>query len=262
MTMWTAGAAYDRYMGRWSRPLAALFVARLGAPPHLRWLDVGCGTGSLAAAIRAGADPLHVLGIDPSAAFVEHARAAAGGDRVRFVQAGAGAVPLPDNAVDVTVSGLVLNFVADLPAALAELVRVTAPGGTVAACVWDYAEGMEMLRVFWSAAAELDPAAADLDEGRRFPLCRPEPLEQEWSDAGLADVTVEPLVVPTRFADVDAYWSPFLGAQGPAPAYVATLDDARQEALRTVLAARLPVAADGTVPLSARAWMVRGRVDQ
>lgn len=254
--MWTAGAAYERYMGRWSRLLAGRVVAELAAPRGLRWLDVGCGTGALTVAIRDGADPADVVGIDPSPELVAHARSAH--PDLRFLAAEAAAVPLPDAAVDVAASGLVLNFVAAPGAALAEFVRVTAPGGTVAAYVWDYADGMEMLRLFWSTAVALDASAADLDEGARFPLCRPEPLRALWVDAGLADVTVAPVEVRTRFSDVADYWDPFLGAVGPAPAYVASLDDDRRAALRAALVERLPAAADGSVALRARAWLVRG----
>lgn len=255
--MWTAGEAYERYMGRWSRSLAVRVVEALDAPPRLRWLDVGCGTGALTVAIRHRADPADVLGVDPSPAFVAHARSTH--PELRFVEGAADAVPLPDAAVDVTVSGLVLNFVAAPAAALAEFARVTEPGGTVAACVWDYADGMEMLRLFWSTAAALDPAAAALDEGTLFPLCRPGPLLALWREAGLTAGTVTPVEVPTRFRDVDDYWEPFLGAVGPAPAYVAALADDRRAALRAALAERLPVAADGSVTLRARAWLVRGR---
>jgi hypothetical protein len=111
---------------------------------------------------------------------------------------------------------------------------------------------------FWDAAAALDPAAAELDEGRRFGLCRPEPLAALFRDAGLVEVAARPLQVPTRFRDFDDYWTPFLGGQGPAPGYAMALDGARRAALREELRARLPVAADGSIPLAARAWAVAG----
>jgi SAM-dependent methyltransferase len=156
------------------------------------------------------------------------------------------------------VSGLVLNFVPDPAAAAAELARVAAPGGVVAAYVWDYAEGMALIRHFWEAATALDPAAADEAEGRRFPLCRPDPLRELWTGAGLRRVAVEPIDVTTQFRDFDDYWAPFLGGQGPAPGYVATLDDRHRAALRDRLRSALPTAPDGTVILTARAWAVRG----
>jgi SAM-dependent methyltransferase len=170
------------------------------------------------------------------------------------------AIPLSDASVDVVVSGLVLNFVPDQRAALAEMMRVTAEGGTLAAYVWDYAGKMELMRCFWDAACELDPAAVALDEGSRFPLCRPEPLAELFSAAGLGGVAVTALEVPTHFGDFDDYWAPFLGGQGPAPAYAMALDEERRSALRERIRARLPVSGDGSIGLVARAWAVRGRV--
>jgi SAM-dependent methyltransferase len=164
-----------------------------------------------------------------------------------------------DGEFDAVVSGLVLNFVPGPAEALAELTRVAAPGGAVAAYVWDYADGMALMRRFWDAAAALDPAAAEVDEGRRFPLCRPEPLRELWTGAGLAGVDVEAIDVPTVFADFDDYWTPFLGGQGPAPGYAMSLPEDRRAALRESLRERLPVAADGSIRLTARAWAVRGQ---
>ena len=138
------------------------------------------------------------------------------------------------------------------------MARVARPDGRVAAYVWDYTGGMELIRRFWDAAAALDPAAADLDEGRRFPLCQPEPLAGLFRDAGLAEVAVRPIQVPTVFRDFDDYWTPFLGGQGPAPGYVLSLDGAGRAALREELATRLPAAADGSIALAARAWAVAG----
>ena len=142
--------------------------------------------------------------------------------------------------------------------ALAEMARVTRTGGRVAAYVWDYAGRMEPMRRFWEAAAALDPSAAALDEGRRFPICRPEPLARLFRDAGLAGVEVRPIEVPTRFRDFDDYWAPFLGGQGPAPGYAMALDEPRRAMLREELRARLPAASDGSIPLVARAWAARG----
>ena len=156
-------------------------------------------------------------------------------------------------------SGLVLNFVPDVPAALDEAARVARPGGTVAAYVWDYAGRMELLRRFWDAAVELDPSAAELDEGRRFPIAAPAPLATAWVDAGLAEVLVAPLDVPTRFADFDDLWLPFTVPIGPAPGYVATLPPDRREALRERLRSTLPTGPEGTIDLIARAWAIRGR---
>jgi SAM-dependent methyltransferase len=199
-----------------------------------------------------------VVGVDPSRPFLAAAAEELRDARVGLAVADARALPLPTAGIDVAVSGLALNFVPDPAAGLAEVVRVVRPGGQVAAYVWDYAEGMGMLRAFWDAAAALDPVAAELDEGARFPLCRPEPLGALAEDAGLRDVVVTGLVVPTVFADLDDLWSPFLGGAGPAPSYVATLDAEGRSALRAELATRVTPAEDGTICLTARAWAVRG----
>src|SRR2546430_5873238 len=233
--VWAVGEAYERYVGRWSRPVAVAFLDWLAVPAGRRWLDVGCGTGALTAAVLAGADPGEVLGIDPSDGFVAHARSRIADPRVGFRIGDARALPVPDGSSDVVVSGLALNFVPEPQRAVAELARATMPGGMVAAYVWDYAAGMAMLRYFWDAAAALDPAAAELDEGRRFPLCRPEPLRELWTGAGLSDVAVQPIEVPTAFDDFADYWTPFLGGQGPAPGYVASLPEDGRTALRDLI---------------------------
>ncbi len=256
--VWAVGDAYDRYMGRWSRQVAEVFEDRLGGGTGLRWLDVGCGTGALATAVVARCRPRAVVGLDRSTGFVRAARAAAPAPAY-FAVADALALPLRDAVCDAAVSGLALNFLASPEAALAEAVRVVRPGGLVAAYVWDYAGGMAFLRRFWDAAAAVDPAASALDEGRRFPLCRPGPLRALWAGAGLADVAVAPIEVPTVFTGFADLWEPFLSGQGPAPGYVATLTPAARDRLRAGLAATLPTRPDGSIPLSARAWAVWGR---
>jgi SAM-dependent methyltransferase len=254
---WAVGDAYEAYVGRWSRRVAAEFVPALDVAPGARWLDVGCGTGALASTALDAAEPAAVAGVDASTGFLRTAAAREG--RAAFAAGDARALPLADAAVDVVVSGLVLNFVPDPARAVAELARVAAPGGVVAAYVWDYAEGMQFMRYFWDAAAELDPAAAELDEGRRFTLCAPEPLAALWTSSGLGAVDVRPVEIPTVFADFDDLWRPFLGGQGSAPTYVSTLPGDRRDALRDLLRTRVPAEPDGTVRLRARVWAVRGR---
>ena len=138
------------------------------------------------------------------------------------------------------------------------MARAAKPGSVVAAYVWDYAGKMQLMRHFWNAAAALDPAAYDLDEGRRFPICQPEPLRELFQSAGLRHVEVRPIDIATDFQDFDDYWSPFLGGQGPAPGYAQSLSDERRAALRERIRAGLPFALDGSIPLVARAWAVRG----
>ncbi|MEA2547351.1 MAG: hypothetical protein QOI09_2624 [Chloroflexota bacterium] len=256
---WTGGDDYERWIGRWSRPVGAAFVDWLGVAPRGRWLDVGCGTGALSQAILERADPARVTGIDPSVSFVEHAHRHIVDPRVTFAVGSADALPLEDGSADAIVAGLVLNFVPDLGATLAEMGRVATDGAMVGGYVWDYAGRMELIRRFFDAAVSLDPAAASVDEGVRFPLCAPEPLRVAFVEAGLGDVEVRSIDVPTVFADFDDYWAPFLTGVGPAPGYAASLSVDRRDALRERLRAELPVEPDGSIHLVARAWAVRGR---
>ena len=256
---WERGSPYEQYVGRWSRQVAPLFLSWLNIPAGRRWLDVGCGTGALCAAIVDRCLPSSVAGVEPSEGFLETAKENLAG-RAVLHQGSATAIPLGDASVDVVVSGLVLNFVADPRAALAEMARVTDKGGTIAAYVWDYAGKMELMRFFWDAAVELDANAAKMDEGIRFPLCRPEALEKLFTDAGLQEVEVKPIDIPTSFADFDDYWQPFLGGQGPAPAYTMSLDEMARARLRDRIRERLPTAANGSISLVARAWATRAGV--
>ncbi|MFH8573589.1 methyltransferase domain-containing protein [Streptomyces sp. NPDC017993] len=257
--VWADGAAYEPYAGRWSRVVAPAFVRWLNLPPGERWSDIGCGTGAVTQAVLDLAYPEDVAGVDTSEGYVRYARHTITTPRAHFAAAEAARLPFPDAAADVVVSGLVLNFLPDPAGAVAEMARIIRPGGTVGAYVWDYAEGMQLIRCFWDAARAVDRHARELDEGARFPMCRPEPLRALFDDAGLRDVRVEAVDVPTPFQDFGDYWAPFLGGQGPAPAYVKSLSDETRAELRDHLRAHLPHAADGTVPLTARAWAVRGR---
>jgi SAM-dependent methyltransferase len=256
---WAHGDLYERYVGRWSRQIAPLFVDAIKVPAGRRWLDVGCGTGALSAAILERGSPSSVVGVDPSQGFRDTARGRLG-DRVSLHPGTATAIPLGNASVDVVVSGLVLNFVPDQPAALAEMKRVAAPGGTIAAYVWDYAEKMELMRYFWDAAISLDASVAQMDELVRFPVCRPEPLKRLFADAGLQDIEVCAIEIATPFASFDDYWAPFLGGQGPAPSYAMSLDEASRQRLRDVLKQRIPVNPDGSIAMIARAWTVRATV--
>jgi len=253
---WSAGDAYDAYMGRWSRPLAREFLAWLEPKPSAHWLEVGCGTGALTSAVCEICAPVSVVACDPSAAFVAHARSRIPDVRASFVTAGADDLPTREDGFDWIVSNLVLNFVPEPKRAVESMRQRLGPGGTVAACVWDYARGVEFLRHFWDEAIDSDPAAAPHDEGRRFPICSGEALTSLFHAAGLGHVEVAMLEIPTDFANFDDYWHPFLGGTGPAPAYVASLETARREALRKRMERRL--GADRPIRLRARAWAVRG----
>jgi SAM-dependent methyltransferase len=256
--IWAQGTGYERYIGRWSRPVAAEFLKWLAIPPGKSWLDLGCGTGALSQKILASCAPAKVVGVDSSEGFVSHARAHVTDERAEFRVGDARALPVANHEVDAAVSGLVLNFVPDQLKVVTEMRRATRPGGKVAVYVWDYAGEMQLIRKFWDAAIALNPKARDLDEGLRFPDCRPDPLRTLFAAAGLRDVTVQAIEVPTVFENFDNYWSPFLGGQGPAPGYCMSLPEPDRIALRERLRSSLMAGRDGTIHLIARAWAVQG----
>ena len=256
--VWASGEAYEAYIGRWSRQVADEFLAWLAAPPGGRWLDVGCGTGELTRIILGRCEPLAVTGVDPSTPFVGYAAGHTQDDRVEFREADAQALPFAHVQFDASVSGLVLNFVPDPERGVSEMARVTRRGGTVAAYVWDYAGKMEMIRYFFDAAVALEPAAAQFDEGDRFPVCRPERLADLFRGAGLREVDTRAIDIPTHFRDFEDYWTPFLSGTGVAPAYAMSLTQTDRIALRERIRASFPVRPDGSIQLIARAWAVSG----
>jgi len=255
---WLAGDAYEAYMGRWSRRLARAFVEWVRPTPSANWLEIGCGTGALTSTICTLCEPASIIACDPSESFVEHARAHLADPRASFAVAGSEALPRRNGGFDVAVSGLVLNFLPDPEEAVACIRERLRQGGTVAAYVWDYAEGMEFLRLFWDEAVALDPRTVVLHEGKRFPLCAAPALASLFRRGGLAQVETRALEIPTEFQTFDDYWKPFLLGTGPAPSYVASLDSPSRERLRERLERRLPAGSDERIPLRARAWAVRG----
>lgn len=238
--------------------MAREFLEWLDVRSGARWLDVGCGTGALAGAIAQRTRPARLAGIDPSPGFLRTASERVGGD-ADFLVGDAQSLPFEDHEFDASVSAVALNFVPDPGLAVREMQRVTVDGGVVAAYVWDYADGMQMIRRFWDAAVALDPAAADIDEAARFPICRPRPLSELFEASGLAGVQVSALEISTEFRSFSEYWEPMLGAQGPIPTYVASLGEEERHRLAGQLEDALPTASGGSISLIARAWAVRGR---
>jgi trans-aconitate methyltransferase len=257
---WGDGDTYEQYVGRWSRIVASEFLAWLSVPEGRSWTDVGCGTGGLVENILSQYAPNVVIGIDRSEGFLLEAQRNVIDDRVRFKIGNATDLPLDAATTDVTVSGLVLNFVTDHGAMAHEMVRVTKPGGKVAAYVWDYAGGMEVMRQFWDAAISISPHDRKLDQGKRFPICHPEPLKELFQDAGLTAVSVRAIDISAIFQNFEDYWTPFLVGIGSAPTYLASVDEGTKERIRQTLQTRLEPEEDGTITLTACAWAVQGMV--
>jgi SAM-dependent methyltransferase len=226
--------------------------------PGGRALDVGCGPGALTAELAAVLGAEQVAAVEPSAPFAEACAKRLPGVRVEV--ATAEALPFEDGAFDHALAQLVVNFMADPLAGLREMQRVTRQGGRVAAAVWDYAGEMTLLRRFWDAAAALDPSAAEVDEGRSMPYCRPDELGELFSSAGLADVNVAPAVVSAAYDDFEDLWQPLEVGVGPAGAYAAGLPAERRAALKEELRRRLSVDEE-PFRLTARAWIATGRRD-
>lgn len=253
---WSAGQSYEHYMGRWSRMIASDFVEWLAPPAGAAWLEVGCGTGALTQTVLSSAAPLSILATDQSADFMAHATADTNDKRVRFEIADATLLPCADASIDMVTSALVLNFIPDKQMALAEMCRVLRPGGLLSLYVWDYpGGGMGFIDAFWTAAAEADPKAAELDESARFPFCTRDGLADLCRTAGFSDAEVAPIEIETRFPDFEAFWHPFTLGTGPAPGYCKSLPEDRRQSLKDRLAARLGT--DGPVVLTARAWALR-----
>lgn len=252
--------AYERFMGRWSRRLAPLLLKFASVTEGDSVLDVGSGTGALASALAEAIPSVRITGVDPSSAYVAHAQARTPGDRVRFFVGDAQALEIPNSTFDKTLSLLMMNFIPDPAKGLREMIRVTRPGGVVAAAVWDYGDGMEMLRVFWDEAVALDSTITARDE-RNMSLCRRGELAAFWRANGLEHVEEQPMTIELAFSSFADYWRPFLGGQGPAGAYARSLPRARGDGLEARLRDRLLSGRnDGPFTLLARAWAVKGVV--
>lgn len=251
--------AYDRHVGRYGAQLAAAFAEFAGVLPGMRALDVGCGPGALTAELVRRLGAANVVAAEPSEPFAAACRARVPG--IELVDAGAEALPLPDGSFDITLSQLVVNFLGDAPAGVREMTRVTRSGGTVAACVWDYAGEMQLLRAFWDAAGEASPErAAAVDEGAVMRWCREGELGELFQAAGLRNVRSSALRVRARYGDFEDLWAPFMGGVGPSGAFCLSLDDAGRTALHDALRRRLG-AGDEPFELTARAWVAAGAVE-
>jgi len=258
--MFSASADYERFMGRWSRQLAPEYIAFAGVKNGDRVLDVGTGTGSLAAVLEATMTSSEIVGVDPSEGFISYAKKNAQSGRTHFETGDAQALRFQDSSFDQTMALLVMNFITDHSKAIGEMRRVTRPQGVVSACVWDYDAGMQMLRFFWDEAVALDPVMEPKDE-RHMKLSREGQLGELWNRAGLVNVQQKPVSIDQAYESFDDYWGPFLKGAGPGGAYVVSLSDERRRELETRIRKRLlGNRGNGPFVLKARAWCVRGEV--
>jgi SAM-dependent methyltransferase len=256
------GDGYELTMGRWSRRLALPFLDFVGVADGERVLDVGCGTGHLAAAAAAASCTSEVHGVDLAPVYIAHAKRHHPDARIMFRVGDACALPYDDHSFDRVLSLLVLHFVPRSEAAIAEMRRVTRPGGVVAAAVWDIRGGFVANRMFFDTAAALDPSAGER-RARNYtrPLTRPGELAAAWQAAGLRGVTETMLSIRMEFASFADYWAPYAGSEGPAAEYVRTLDERSRTRLQDALkAAYLDGEADGRRSYAALAYAVKGTV--
>ena len=256
--LWSNTDAYEQYMGRWSQKIAPLFLHWLDAPKRKSWIDIGCGTGGLTSLIVDTCEPTSVTGVDTAEVFITIAQERVKGASFRVESAES--LSLEDNSIDYAVSALLLNFVPDPQAAINEMARIVCPGGIVALYVWDYAGHMQIMRHFFDTAILYDPRAADYDDGKNAPICRPEPLMMTFASAKLQDISVKALDAPASFESFNDYWRPFLGGVGSAPKYCISLDESIRDKIKVALKDRLPTGPDGEILLAIRAWAVKGQV--
>lgn len=258
---WSNGDPYEYFMGRWSKLMAPLFLQWLEVSDHYTWLDLGCGTGALSEAITNTYKIKGLYCVDPSAEFLAKAKERHL-QKATFLVGSASQIPIEAATMDIVVSGLALNFFPDLSAAFSEMKRVLKPNGIIAAYVWDYTGQMEFLRLFWDAARAIDKEADQLDEGTRFSVCNLARLQQVFEEASLTNIKLSYLTIATVFKNFDDYWQPFLGGQGPAPSYLASLNNQKQEQLKSAIQKKLFVEPDGSIKLKARAIAIQGKLNQ
>jgi len=256
------GDGYELQMGRWSRRLAPKFIEFAGIQDAECVLDVGCGTGSLTTTLALNPDIRSLRGVDFSAGYIEHARRKNSGSRIQFQVGDACALPFGDRQFDHSLSMLVLQHVPQPEKAISEMRRVTRPGGTVAAAIWDSRGGFVWSRMFWDTAAMLDPEASV----RRAKICarpmtRPGGLERAWKAAGLTDVVQDMLTIRMDFASFEDFWAPMEGNDGPYADYVRTLTPEGKVVLRDkVRLAYVDGETDGPRSYAATSWVVKGTV--
>jgi SAM-dependent methyltransferase len=253
----TDGAAYERFMGPWTRAVGSVFLDWLSIPANRRWLDVGCGTGIFTELLLDTVAPTAVIAIDPAPAQIEQARAKPVSHRADFQVGDAQALPFADAEFDVVASALVINFIPDQPRAVGEMKRVVKAGGYVAGYVWDFAGDLSVIRHIWGTVREINP---NLPPVPGIESSRIEALGRLFEGAQLGDVATRPIEVEVTYPSFDIYWQRFTDNPTPMSAYIKELLEPACNDLRATVRSRLPVAADGTITFAARANAVKGRV--
>lgn len=255
---WNNAESYESYVGRWSRLTSVEFIKWLNVGGGLYWLDVGCGTGALTGEIINKADPGRIIGVDTSEYQIGYAKETVKDIRADFrIGEAENIKSIPDNSIDVLVSGLVLNFIPEINKAISEFKRVVKNKGIIAGYVWDYSGKMELMKYFWDSALRLFEDAREKTESSRFEICNPESLYGLFKSAGLENIETKYIDVPTVFKDFNDYWDPFLSGIGPAPGYCILLNDENRELLKNELRSSLPIESDGSIKLIARAIAVK-----
>ena len=250
-------AAYERFMGRWSRAVAPVFLGWLGAPRRASWLDVGCGTGILAETLLELCEPLKVDAIDPAAEQVNAARRGPAAGRAAFHVAAADKMPFADGSFDVVASALVINFIADRASAIAEMRRVARAGGVVAGYVWAFSE-------------ELSPSGPLRQAMRRFgaevpgipgtDASRVDALRMLFADAGLKDIETRTIDVCLAYADFEDYWQAQTPAYAPTTKVIAAMKDGERLRLMHAVQSALPAGPNGSIEYCARANAIKARL--
>jgi ubiquinone/menaquinone biosynthesis C-methylase UbiE len=255
--------AYDLFMGRWSARLAPSFVRFAGIRNGERVLDAGCGTGSLSLTLLAAGDEIRVVGVDPAEDYVAFARRRTPDSRAVFRVGAAESLPFPDESFDAAMALLVLQEFDDPVRAVREMARTTRHGGRIAACLWDFVDGMPMTALFWQAAEAVAPETVARRRAER-PPCRIglRELKDLWSDAGLSEVRTESLEISQAFSSFDDYWQPFISGCTPLSTFAAAVDRETRGEIANILCRLIPnVQPDGSFILPARALAVAGITD-
>ncbi|TGD61672.1 class I SAM-dependent methyltransferase [Tabrizicola sp. WMC-M-20] len=256
------GPAYERFIGRWSRRVADRIVETVPMPGDGPVLDVGCGTGSVTAALAARYAGRAIVGVDVAEPYLAFARARTDQTGVEFQRMDALALDFPDATFDAAVALIALNFMSDPLLAAREMARVVRPGGRLVVAAWDFRGGLVYQRLLWDTAAGIDPvAAATRDKIFANPLAKPDGMTDLLRAAGLTDVERRSETIRMDFANFDDYWQPLLGGQGPVGGYVAALEpELRDRVSEAVRKAFLSGDVDGPRSLTATAWVVTARI--